>query len=107
MRTLLFVLATMTLLACSGPSRPECDYHTYSGAGDDVIDVSSSEGCTTATLTHDGDRNFYITPYGDDGDQVGVTLVNDVGPYQGTVRWNQDAATLEVVADGNWRIVVK
>ena len=119
-RVIVVVLAVLALAACGGspgsgssssaPTKPAAarlaTMH-YSGTGDDVIDVSGITGkaYTKATLTHDGKRNFIVRPLLPDGSDM-MSLVNEIGEYQGTVKWDKRAATLTVRADGAWKITV-
>ena len=71
------------------------------GHGDDVILYSGNAG--VATITHDGSSNFAIWTYGDQSNLV----VNEIGAYNGTVRWTKGPELVSVTADGNWSIAVQ
>ena len=113
-RHILIVLAVLVVasLACggsgsSGSSAPAaaCTPQTFTGSGDDVVEMPSSlGGCSKVKLTHKGERNFIVRPY--HGDQGGITLCNEIGAYEGTAKWDQKATSLEIDADGAWTIVV-
>ena len=108
-----FVLAA---LACGGSSPREagptatkapCAAQTFNGTGDEVLELPDSvRGCTKATLTHMGKSNFIVTPYDADND-MRMLLVNEIGDYDGTVKWDQRATSLEIKADGAWSIRVE
>lgn len=70
------------------------------GVGDDVVLYLGDSGA--ATISHDGSRNFAIWLYGDSTDLV----VNEIGPYDGTVRWIAGPSVVAVTADGNWGVTV-
>lgn len=113
----LIVVAVLALaaLACGGSgsssrsptATPSLSPVTYRGNGDDVVDVSAITGkaYTKAKLTHRGERNFIVRPSKADGAEM-VTLVNEIGVYDGTVTWDRRAASLAVRADGAWTITV-
>ncbi len=71
------------------------------GHGDDVLVYRGSAGA--ATLTHDGSSNFAVWTYGDQTNLV----VNEIGAYNGTVRWTKGPEIVAVTADGNWSIAVQ
>jgi hypothetical protein len=70
------------------------------GHGDDVLVYRGDAGA--ATLTHDGSNNFAVWTYGDQTNLV----VNEIGAYNGTVRWTKGPELVTVTADGNWSITV-
>jgi hypothetical protein len=70
------------------------------GHGDDVLLYRGGAGA--ATLTHDGSSNFAVWTYGDQTNLV----VNEIGAYNGTVRWTKGPELVTVTADGNWTIKV-
>lgn len=112
-RRVLLVIAVLALaaLACGGSgggkssSPAVCIERTYKGTGDDVVDVADNqEGCSKAKLTHNGQRNFIVRMYR--GSTAGVTLANEIGPYEGTAKWDGRTTSLEIDADGAWTIAV-
>ncbi len=68
------------------------------GTGDDVVvmDVSSP----TMDITHTGESNFAVRAWTDSRD----LLVNEIGPYQGTVRSPTGIVVFEITADGDWTL---
>ncbi|GAB3030958.1 hypothetical protein GCM10027052_04190 [Parafrigoribacterium mesophilum] len=70
------------------------------GTGDDVLIYLGKPGA--ATISHDGQHNFAVWSYGDRSDLV----VNEIGAYNGTVRWGTGPSVVAVSADGNWSIKV-
>lgn len=70
------------------------------GLGDDVLIYRGDAGA--ATITHDGSNNFVVWTYGDQTNLV----VNEIGAYNGTVRWTKGPELVTVTADGNWSIKV-
>ncbi|MDQ1053127.1 hypothetical protein QE394_001055 [Arthrobacter sp. SORGH_AS 212] len=69
------------------------------GLGDDVFAYTGT--AKAATFTHDGSRNIAVHSYGTRSD----LLVNEIGPYTGTVVWTPGFYT--VTADGNWSATLK
>lgn len=78
-----------------------------SGSGMAVIQFpKGSAGFMRMTLTHDGDSNFIVKPITKSGD-VGFSLVNEIGPYSGTVRVPSGTKYLWVDANGGWTYATK
>jgi hypothetical protein len=73
------------------------------GTGDAVLRYARS-GPAVATFTHDGERNFIVWAYRDDGRSD--LLVNEIGPYSGSSAI-RGPAWVEVRADGAWTIEVR
>lgn len=71
-----------------------------SGAGDDVLIYRGDAG--VATIAHNGSRNFTIWTYGDRSDLV----VNEIGAYNGSVRWSAGPSLVVISADGKWSVAV-
>lgn len=69
----------------------------FEGTGDQVILYEGSGDRLTAT--HDGEANFAVWTWNTTDRDL---LVNEIGPYQGTVRIDSATVLIEVVADGNW-----
>ncbi|WP_347350305.1 cell wall-binding repeat-containing protein [Intrasporangium sp.] len=82
---------------------PKISGKSASGHGDTVLNWSGS--ASTARLTHDGSSNFIVEAYGRSGDWD--LLVNEIGSYQGTVRWPAGPRVISIEADGNWSIAIK
>ena len=76
--------------------RPEFD-GSASGSGDAVLFVTTDGERLAAT--HDGASNFVIRSWGNQRS----LLVNEIGPYSGTVRL-PEALALEIKADGSWTL---
>lgn len=72
------------------------------GSGDAVIRFPKpTKGLTRMTLTHNGDSNFIVQPIDRKGDD-GISMVNEIGQYRGTVRVPAGTKYLWVIADGEW-----
>jgi len=87
---------------------PTFDPVTESGTGDSVIELPASQGIITAS--HNGSSNFVLTVL-DSGNAMSELPVNAIGSYEGTTAYGMDelseeAAALEIVADGDWEITV-
>jgi hypothetical protein len=71
------------------------------GSGDSAILLTDfADGGGAADLTNDGDSNFAVWAWGDGRD----LLVNDIGPYQGTVRVSSGLVAWDITATRNWSI---
>jgi len=105
---MVFVLAT---LACGGATggtptaTPMVIPRTFRGTGDDIIECGDLSRYTKARLTHSGKANFIVVPYDGNNNRLS-SLVNEIGQYKGTVKWEPKARSVEVNADGDWEIVV-
>ncbi|TFD23452.1 TM2 domain-containing protein [Cryobacterium sp. TMS1-13-1] len=75
-----------------------------SGAGDGVFLYDGSTGKLTAT--HDGSSNFAIIEETDELFSMGL-LVNEIGPYSGTVPLGSGPSAIVVSADGNWTLLAE
>ncbi|MRG59976.1 hypothetical protein GE115_08855 [Agromyces sp. CFH 90414] len=76
---------------------------TGAGAGDAVMLYDGPAGALTAT--HDGDANFMVSEETAAAFSVGL-LVNEIGPYSGTVPLTAGPSVIEVGANGNWTLTV-
>lgn len=77
-----------------------------SGRGQSVSQFLSLQGgLTRFEMTHDGDSNFIIWLYEDDGSRVDL-LVNEIGEFNGSTAIGVDEGIyiLDISADGNWKI---
>jgi hypothetical protein len=87
---------------------PSFDPVTESGTGDSVIELPAAQGIITAS--HNGSSNFVLTVL-DSGNAMSELPVNVIGSYEGTTAYgmdelSEDAAALEILADGDWEITV-
>ena len=73
------------------------------GAGDAVFLYDGPAGGLTAT--HDGDRNFVVKQETAEAFAFGL-LVNEIGPYSGTVPLSAGPSVITVTASGNWSLGV-
>jgi hypothetical protein len=71
---------------------------TYSGDGVVLIDEGS---ISKVHFTNTGDGNFVVRAVGLNN---GKLLVNEIGPYDGTVAWSEPQAFFIVTSDGDWTI---
>ena len=77
------------------------------GAGDQVIQFpKASKGFKRIAFSHDGTSNFIVIPIDAKG-KSGVSLVNEIGNYKGTVALPSGTKYLWVKADGNWNYSVR
>ncbi|MCH1883948.1 TM2 domain-containing protein [Agrococcus sp. ARC_14] len=75
-----------------------------SGSGDGVFLYGGDAGA--AAITHDGQANFIVQQHSEDLFTMPL-LVNDIGPYSGTVPLNGGPSVITVMADGGWTIAVQ
>jgi hypothetical protein len=118
MKKLIIAILIITILACgsqSQPSQPQptkppaaCEPITFTGSGDDVVKVNSAKtaGCTTISMTHDGEGNFIVVPF-DAGNERMMGYANEIGPYKGTARWDGKTALMEIDAGGRWTVKIE
>ena len=93
---------------------PKNSTQSFSGNGDDVIDVANIKGSVIIKFTHDGDENFIVVSKSPDDDYLDL-LVNEIGAYRGTViqelgkSWlgTRTLGMLEISADGDWTVSIK
>ena len=73
-----------------------------SGAGDVVFRLPKpTKGLTRMRFTHDGESNFIVRPISKQGED-GISMINEIGPYRGTVRVPPGTKYIWVKADGTW-----
>lgn len=75
-----------------------------SGAGDAVY-LYDGDAAKLA-VSHDGQRNFVVMEETGEAFSMGL-LVNEIGPYSGTVPLGAGPSVIAVQADGNWTLDVK
>ena len=73
------------------------------GSGDAVFLYDGGTGALTAT--HDGDGNFVVSEDTGDLFEFGL-LVNEIGPYSGTVPLSAGPSIIDVKANGGWTLTV-
>ena len=102
-RRILAVLA-LTAIALTTPAAAHADT-TYRGDGDDVVRIHATKKPGLIRFTHDGESNFIVHTIEHRG-RTGEYLVNEIGPYHGTVLYNdydtKGTSGLEIKADGSW-----
>ncbi len=81
-----------------------------SGSGDSIVAVPEGITAALVTATHTGSRNFVIQSL-DANNEVRDLLVNEIGPYSGTVDfgvtgWSDAPSMLQIKADGAWTITL-
>ena len=108
LRRLLAILA-LALAVLVVPTAAFAD-KTYRGEGDEVLRISATTTPGLVLLTHDGESNFIVSTITSKG-KMDDLLVNEIGPYQGTVLYNASGgeriSALEIKADGAWTAVFK
>ena len=72
-----------------------------SGAGDGIFLYSGAAGKLVAS--HDGSSNFTVTEETSKAFHFGL-LINEIGPYSGTVPLSAGPSVIVVGADGNWTL---
>lgn len=83
---------------------------SYDGVGDTVLQVDVHEEPRVATFSHNGSSNFAVWAVGSQGENQDL-LVNTIGPYEGTVLYNdlvgEELAALDISADGAWEVALE
>jgi hypothetical protein len=77
---------------------------TYTGSGDQIVDLKSTKKTLIVKLTHQGSSNFAVWAKDKNAENIDL-LVNEVGNYSGSTLVYPNRKTLEfleVTADGNW-----
>jgi hypothetical protein len=81
---------------------------SFSSKGQQVSQFFAlTKGLARFKMTHDGESNFIVHLLDSKGNQVGVSLVNEIGAFNGSKAVNiQDNGIycLDINADGNWKI---
>jgi len=81
-----------------------------SGNGKEATSFFELEkGLSIFEMKHDGDHNFIIWLYKDDGDRIDL-LVNEIGEFDGSTVIGIDESgsyLLDITADGNWQISIE
>ncbi|WP_169945281.1 hypothetical protein [Microbispora sp. H11081] len=102
-RRMLAVMA-LTAAALTTPASAHADT-TYRGEGDDVVRIHATKKPGLIRFTHNGASNFIVHTVDPRG-RTAEYLVNEIGPYKGTVLYNDYGAKgtsgLEIKADGSW-----
>ncbi|MCT9934546.1 hypothetical protein N5079_30505 [Planotetraspora sp. A-T 1434] len=107
-RRMLAVLA-LTAAALTTPTAAHADT-TFRGEGDEVIRIQATKKPGLIRFTHDGEANFIVYTIDPRGKKQEL-LVNEIGPYDGTVLYNayntKGTIGLEIKADGAWTAAFK
>ena len=69
------------------------------GFGDSVVYINVAN--PGVTFTHQGDSNFAVLAWNEDGRDL---LVNEIGDYDGTVRSPTGIVFYQITADGDWTV---
>lgn len=80
------------------PNWPDIDQ----GTGSTVMSVDSTQGAIKVTGSHDGESNFIVWAYVEDG--FPSLLYNEIGAYEGKADLPAGTFAISIVADGNWSI---
>ena len=87
-------------------SAPTVPTAGYLGEGKAVVKLpKAAKRGTRVTLTHDGESNFIVRPLKTSG-KAGMSVVNEIGTYQGTRLLPSGTKYLEIDADGAWTVKV-
>lgn len=83
---------------------------TYTGSGDETIDLPEGVVQGMITASHDGSGAFILSML-DGNNEATLDGVTEIGAYEGTVAFGlssigNDPTRIEVTADGNWEITV-
>jgi hypothetical protein len=78
---------------------------TYKATGDDVVRILGNAS-TASFIVNQGEENFFVSAHENDGNTLEY-LVNEIGPYRGTVMIPPGTSFLVVEASGEWQVDVK
>jgi len=73
-----------------------------SGVGSTVLLVDPGQGDISVTGSHDGESNFIIWAYVENG--YPSLLFNEIGPHEGSAVVPANTFALSIIADGNWTL---
>ncbi|MEV0974971.1 hypothetical protein [Microtetraspora glauca] len=108
LRRMLAVL-TLTAAALTTPTSAHADT-TFRGEGDDVVRINPTKKPGLIRFSHDGESNFIVYTVNGRG-KTDELLVNEIGPYDGTVLYNaydsKGTVGLQIKADGAWTATFK
>ncbi|MDQ3227827.1 MAG: SH3 domain-containing protein [Chloroflexota bacterium] len=94
--------------AVPDPAAPT-DVFSFSGSAPTVTDpFTVTSGVLTVTATHEGDANFSVLAYSEDGYEE--LLINEIGPFDGQTTLEVEPGatlTLDVDANGPWTIAIE
>lgn len=79
---------------------------TVTGSGASVVPVPAGSTAGIIAASHAGSSNFALWAMDSSNNQLDL-LVNEIGPYAGTVPWgfrDDSVANVQVEADGNWSL---
>jgi hypothetical protein len=100
------VLAVATALVA--PATAQAAPQTYTGSGDMVVDITPIKSASILKVSFTGDSAFIVRPIDATGKE-GVSLVIDIGPFDGTVfqqAVSKAVVALSVKAEGDWTIII-
>jgi hypothetical protein len=108
LRRLLAVL-TLAAAALATPTAANADTK-FRGTGDEVIRIPATKKPGLIQFTHSGESNFIVETINPRG-KTEELLVNEIGPYNGTVLFNaydsKGTVGLQIKADGAWTATFK
>lgn len=88
------------------PPQPPPEPIHLSGVGDSVVEIDLGGRSGTAHfVSNTPNRNFVVRRHG--GRLSGMSVVNEIGPYNGTVMLREGTHTLEINATGSWTVVIR
>jgi hypothetical protein len=81
---------------------------SLSGEGQQASQMFTlTEGLSIFTMKHSGSSNFIVHLLDSKGNRVGVSLVNEIGTFDGSKAMgieNSGIYCLDIGADGDWKI---
>ena len=103
--TSLVLAVAISLVA---PATAQAAPQTYTGSGDMVVDITPIKSASILKVTFTGESAFIVRPIDATGKE-GVSLVIDIGPFDGTVfqqAVSKAVVALSVKAEGDWTIII-
>jgi len=84
---------------------------TYTGSGDDVVELPDGIEAGIVTASHDGSNAFSLNMIDDNNETTWDAMVITIGSYHGSHAFGLESlgnapTKIEITADGNWEITI-
>lgn len=84
---------------------------TYTGSGDEVVDLPEGAESGIITASHDGSAAFILNMLDDNNEVTFDAMITTIGSYEGSQAFGlhsmgNEPTKIEVTADGNWEITI-
>lgn len=91
-------------------AEPEPEAIVLSGIGPQATEsFRPQDGLAVARMDHQGESNFIVYLLGESGEEIGPSMVNEIGVFEGSSAFASTSGTylLNVDADGPWTITLE